>query len=353
MSAPAGPVRFLLLALPEASPAVIYSIYEVLTSVGTAWTELTGQVEPGRDLEVVIVARDAESMSTSLGFPIQPQAAWETAGQADVIVVPDLAISPEDDPRGRWPEAEAWLAAQARGGACVTSVCSGSVLLASAGLLEGLEATTHWAFAPLFRRVFPGVRLKPERVLCPAGQADRIVTSGGAAAWSDLVLYLVSRFAGRARAVHVAKVFLLGDHSEGQLPFAAMTRPLRHEDAVIDRCQRWIAEHYAVANPVAAMIEHSGLSSRSFKRRFRAATGYSAIDYVQHLRVEEAKHLLETTKLHIELIAEEVGYMEPAFFRRLFRRLTGITPLRYRERFRTGATASDPAPTNDRGACRR
>lgn len=335
MSGDTNPVRVLLLALPEASPTVLYSIYEVLTSVGTVWTELTGQAEPGRDIEVLIVGRDAASIQTSLGFPVQPQSAWETAGQADVVVVPDLAIPTEDDPRERWPEAAAWLVAQARGGACITSVCSGSVLLAAAGLLEGLEATTHWAFAPLFRRLFPGVQLKPERVLCPAGAAHQIVTSGGAAAWSDLVLYLVSRFAGRARAVHVAKVFLLGDHSDGQLPFAAMTRPLHHEDVVIDRCQRWIAEHYAIGNPVAAMIERSGLSPRSFKRRFRAATGYSPIDYVQHLRVEEAKHLLETTKLGIDLVAEAVGYMEPAFFRRLFRRLTGITPLRYRQRFQT------------------
>jgi transcriptional regulator GlxA family with amidase domain len=176
--------------------------------------------------------------------------------------------------------------------------------------------------------------LRPERVLCPAGDGHMIVTSGGAAAWSELVLYLSARFAGRARAVHAAKVFLLGDHSDGQLPFSAMIRPHHHEDLVIDRCQSWIAENYAVSTPVERMIEYSRLSPRTFKRRFRAATGYTPLDYVQLLRIEEAKQLLETTNLAIDSVCSEVGYEEPAFFRRLFRRYADITPSRYRQRFR-------------------
>ena len=328
------PVRFLLLALPEASPAVLYGIYEVLSSIGTVWTELTGQVEPGRAVEVKVVGEQAGTIPTALGFPITAEFGLAEAGQADVVIVPDLAISKDEDPRDRWPAVRSWLVAQARGGACITSVCSGSVLLATSGLLDGKEATTHWAFTDLFRRFFPKVLLRSERVLCPAGDGHMVVTSGGSAAWSDLVLYLIARFVGRARAVHAAKVFLLGDHSDGQLPFSAMIRPHHHEDAVIDRCQSWIAENYSVSRPVERMIEHSGLSARTFKRRFRAATGYTPLDYVQLVRIEEAKQLLETTDLPIDTVSSEIGYEDPAFFRRLFRRHAGITPSRYRQRFR-------------------
>lgn len=327
------PVRILILAMPETSPGVVYSVYEVLASVGTVWTELTGQPEPGRGIEVLIVAETDKPITTTIGFPLLPHATFAQAGQGDVIIVPDLAIAPTDDPTARWPAARRWLAGQAAGGACMTSICSGSVLLAATGLLDGEDATTHWAFAGLFERCFPAVRLRAERVLCPAGPSHMVVTSGGAAAWSDLVLYLIARFTGRTRAIHAAKIFLLGDHSEGQLPFAAMIRPHHHEDRIIDRCQRFIADNYTRANPVELMIAQSGLAPRTFKRRFKAATGYAPIDYVQVLRIEEAKHLLETSELAINAVATEVGYEDAAFFRRLFHRHAGVTPSRYRQRF--------------------
>jgi transcriptional regulator GlxA family with amidase domain len=103
---------------------------------------------------------------------------------------------------------------------------------------------------------------------------------------------------------------------------------------VVERCQAWIAQHYAHPSPVSRMLDHSGLPARTFKRRFRTATGYTAIEYVQKLRVEEAKQLLESTAKAIEEVGELVGYRDPTSFRRIFRRLTGVTPARYRQRFR-------------------
>ena len=214
-------------------------------------------------------------------------------------------------------------------------MCTGSVLLAEAGLLDGREATTHWSAAGLFSAWYPSVRLRPERILAPAGPEHRIITSGGAASWEDLALYLIARFCGEAEAVRTAKIFLFGDRSEGQLPYAAMARPRRHEDAVIARCQAWIAGHYAADNPVTRMVAQSGLPERSFKRRFKAATGYAPVDYVQTLRIEEAKQLLETTADPTDAVAHQVGYEDPAFFRRLFKRRTGVTPARYRQRFQS------------------
>ena len=174
----------------------------------------------------------------------------------------------------------------------------------------------------------------------PAGPDARIITSGGAGTWEDLALYLIRHFCGEPEAVKTAKIFLLGDRSEGQLPYAAMTRPRRHEDGVIADCQVWIAENYTAANPVSRMVARSGLTERTFKRRFRAATGYTPVAYVQTLRIEEAKQQLETGTLPTEEIGASVGYEDPAFFRRLFKRHTGVTPARYRQRVRAvGALA--------------
>ena len=196
-------------------------------------------------------------------------------------------------------------------GAIVCSVCSGSLMLAEAGLLDGREATSHWSARPFFQRCYPRVLLRAERVLVPSGAGHRIVTSGGSMSWTDLALYLIARFCGDVEARHIAKIFLLGDRRDGQLPFAAMVRPPQHEDAIIADAQVWIADNYATANPVATMVARARLTDRTFKRRFRAATGYAPLEYVQSLRIEEAKQILETTTTAIDDVALTVGYDEP------------------------------------------
>jgi transcriptional regulator GlxA family with amidase domain len=155
------------------------------------------------------------------------------------------------------------------------------------------------------------------------------------AAWEELALYLIARYYGEAAAIKAAKLFLFGDRSEGQLLFAAMGKPKRHEDAIIARSQQWIAKHYQMLNPVKVMVKQSGLAERTFKRRFKTATGYAPIDYVQTLRIEEAKQMLETTSDAIDQIAQQAGYEDPTSFRRLFKRMTGVTPGRYRQRFQS------------------
>ena len=324
-----------LVAVPETAPATLYSLFEVFASVGTTWEELTGKPAGEVRMRPAIVAEQGQLMRCGLGAPVLPDATFDCAPAFDVVLVPDMLVEPGMDPRGKWPAAAEWVRTQYLGGAIVGSVCTGGLLLAEAGVLNDLEATSHWGVVPLFRQLYPRVRLEPEKVLALTGAEHRIITAGGAASWVELALYLIARFCGQEEAVRSSKVFLLGDRSEGQLPFAAMIRPRGHTDAIIDRCQVWIAEHYEVPNPVARMADHSGLTPRTFKRRFQAATGYTPIEYVQTLRIEEAKQLLEATDLQTDQISTEVGYDDPASFRRLFKRITGITPARYRQRFRS------------------
>jgi len=330
-----APVRVSLLALPETTPATLLGLYEVLRAVGVTWREMTGEAVEARRLETRIVACDSEPFASPLGTAIVPDAAIGDVVRSDIVIVTDLALAPDGDPHGRWPDEARWTARQLDQGATVCSVCTGSVFLAEAGLLDGLEATTHWIATDLFRRHYPAVKLRPERILCPGGPEHRLVTAGGASSWEDLALYLIARFSGEAEARRIAKLFVLGDRSEGQLPFAALGRPRQHDDAAVGACQVWIADHYDEPNPVARMVEQSGLATRTFKRRFKAATGYTPVDYVQTVRIEEAKQLLETTDEATDRIARAVGYEDPAFFRRLFKRRTGVTPAKYRNRFQS------------------
>lgn len=318
-----------LLAVRETTPGTLYALYEVLGSAGVTWTAITGEATGAPRFSVQIAAAARAPFRAAMGAPIEPQAALDEC-DPDIAIVTDLDLTGIADPRGHWPNETRWLERQWERGATLISVCTGSVLLAEAGVLDGVEATTHWCATGLFRDVYPRVRLRPERVLCPAGEAHRLVTCGGAASWEDLALYMVNRYCGASEAVRIAKLFLLGDRSAGQAAFAAMAKPRRHEDAAVAKAQSWIADNYAGANPVAGMVAASGLAERTFKRRFRAATGYAPIDYVQALRIEEAKQMLERGTTGVEVVAEAVGYADPASFRRLFRKSTEVSPARYR-----------------------
>ncbi|MGD8349046.1 MAG: helix-turn-helix domain-containing protein [Gammaproteobacteria bacterium] len=332
-----------ILALHETTGAVLYGFYEVFSTFGGFWRDLMGLESNPAEFDTRIVAASRDSFTCAGGIPILPQASLAEIEQADAIIVTDLTLDPEVDHADRWPEVHAWLAEMYRRGSLLCSVCSGSVLLAGTGLLDGRRATTHWVYVDHFRRFHPGVRLEPARILVEADDEQRIVTTGGMASWEDLALYLIARFYGEATALNAARLYLFGDRSEGQLLFAAMGRPKRHDDAAVARSQAWIAEHYDTANPVQRMARESGLTERSFKRRFRQATGYTPIDYVQTLRVEEAKQLLESTSHPVDAIARQAGYEDPTSFRRVFKRLAGVTPGRYRQRFQdTGKRLRSP-----------
>jgi transcriptional regulator GlxA family with amidase domain len=226
-----------------------------------------------------------------------------------------------------------WIRRMHADGAQVYAACGGSLVLAEAGMLDGKEATTHWSYAPLFRRLYPKVTLHEERILVQGGPGHNVVCAGGASSWQDLALLLIARHAGTEEAIRVSKLFLYQWHRDGQLPYASMIANVDHGDSVIERCQAWLAQNYEHADIVAELVRRSGLPKRTFDRRFRAATGYSPLAYIQALRIEEAKQLLETGSAPVEAVAREVGYEDTASFRRLFRRLAGMTPGDYRRKF--------------------
>ncbi|HEV2611965.1 MAG TPA: helix-turn-helix domain-containing protein [Noviherbaspirillum sp.] len=327
------PVRIAILAMPETSASVIYGMYDMFMSAGRDWA----QIVEGRAGVVTMVPRvvscHGDSFIGGNNVRITPDASLAACMDADVVCVPELMVAPGTPLDGRFLEEIACLRTCHAAGKILATACSGAILLAEAGLLDGYEATTHWAYCDLMTRRYPKVKVRTQRALVASGEGQRLIMAGGGTSWLDLALYLIARLAGVEVAMQTARVNLVDWNDIGQQPFASLARTGQAEDAVIARCQTWIADHYAEPSPVAAMIRYSGIPERSFKRRFEQATGMSPLEYVHTLRLEEAKQMLEAGSEPVEAIANEVGYEDAGFFSRLFRRHVNLTPAQYRKRF--------------------
>ena len=327
------PATVAILAVPEASASVIYGMYDLFRSAGRDWN-LIVEGAPGTELlRPLVVARESGTFGVGNGVRITPELTLEACPPPDIVCVPEVLVAPDVPPSGQFDVEVRWLRDCYDRGAIVATACSGALLLAEAGLLKGVEATTHWAYCDLLRRHYPGVRVREQAALVASGEGQRLVMAGGGTSWLDLTLYLIARATNVEIAMQTARVFLIDWHDVGQQPFASLARARQVDDAVIARCQVWIAEHYAEAAPVAAMVRMSGLPERTFKRRFRHATGLGPLEYVHTVRLEEAKQMLEAENAPVETVAHAVGYEDAGFFNRLFRRKVGLTPGQYRRRF--------------------
>ena len=333
------PLLTAVLATPETGSAGAFIVMDLLASVGQLWETLHGE-EPKPRFLPRLLSVDGKPYRDYHGVLIQPHGALADYPQPDIIIIPEVTIGPWQPLPASSSDSYDWIRSAYAGGALVASLCSGSMLLSATGLLDGEEATSHWGYCDAIQSQHPSIRIRKERVLVPAGEGHRLITTGGFSSWHDLLLYLIGRIVGKEEARRIAKLFLLDWHSEGQLPFAALTVGRRHEDKLVTAAQVWAADNYADANPVAAMAAQSGLTERSLLRRFKTATGQSPMEYIQTMRIEEAKQWLETSDMPLDDIAAEVGYTEPSAFRHLFRKLVGVTPSAYRRRHRRAGSAA-------------
>ena len=331
-----------ILALPEASASVIYGMYDLFRSAGRDWGLIVDGTPGPAVLRPVIVATRPDSFRVVNGVSVTPETTIDAVGRPDVVCVPEVAVDPHDPAEGQFEREIAWLKRCHDDGAILASACSGTLLFAEAGLLDGHDATTHWAFCDAISKRHPRIRMRPQSALVVSGEGQRLIMAGGGTSWADLALYLIARLAGVEYAMQTARVNLIDWHAIGQQPYAQLSRSRQVDDSVIARCQVWIAEHYHENAPVAAMVRQSGLPERTFKRRFRNATGLSPLEYVHTLRLEEAKQMLEAGDEPVEAIANAVGYEDAGFFGRLFKRKVNLSPVEYRRRFGSMRRALQP-----------
>jgi transcriptional regulator GlxA family with amidase domain len=337
---PKADLRVSLLAIPDTFMSCLSGILDILT--------VSRDVAEGPipfDIEIVASRPRLEIGRTPM--PVSAHRTLDRIDRTDIVIIPASVMDGENWVTGRYPEEVRWLKRMHAKGAILCSACSGALLLAETGLLDRQHVTTHWTLERTFRENFPEVRLRLERelVISPDGS---LVMSGASTAWHDLALYLVSRFSGPATARSVAKFFMLKWHAEGQTPCIPFEEPTDHGDRAVLAAQTWLQAHWSDPNPVEVMIARSGLSSRNFARRFQKATGHAPLAYVQRLRIERAKQMLETGSEPIEGISAAVGYEDPSFFRRIFKRTVGLRPVDYRRKFAPSRLPCNAPERDDR-----
>jgi len=336
-------VETLIVAVPETAGSALYGMLDVLLAAGNIWQTLV-RTEPVQSLfRVRIVAPTREAFTCGNGIPVTPDCSVADNPASSILILPELWLGPDEDMQGRYPELLDWIRRKHKEGTTLYSACSGAIMLAATGLLDGCEATSHWGYQDLFRKRYPKVRFRAEPNLVFADTAGTIVTAGGTTSWHDLAIHIIARHCSPGEALRIAKVYLLKWHGEGQLPYATLLRRNPHADSVVRTCEEWLGGNFRQTDAIKQVVKLANIPERTLKRRFKAATGSTLIDYLQNLRVEEAKRLLESGQMPVDEISVQVSYEDASFFRRLFKRRTGLTPSHYRRMFQPVSAASDLA----------
>lgn len=330
MSIESNTLNVRLVALPDAVVSTMAGILDVMNGAALMGLGAPGARPP---LRIEIVGERRGALPLASGVPFDVQRAIEDIDATDIVIVPSVLLGAGSWQKGRYPHLMEWVRRMHAQGAMLCSACSGIFLLAETGLFDGKDATVHFAYARTFATLYPAIAIHPERVLVISGAREELWSSGASTSWHDLVLYLTARHAGATVAQEVARMFALQWHQDGLAPYMVFEGRTDHGDGEILSAQRWLDGNFAAARPVEEMVKRSKLAERTFKRRFVSATGVAPIDYVQRLRIEDAKRRLERTEASVEEISWRVGYEDAAFFRRLFKRTTGLAPGEYRKRF--------------------
>lgn len=329
----AKPLETLILAVPETAGSALYGMLDVLSAAGNIWQTLVREDASSRRFHPRILSTQADPFLCGNNIPVQPEASIEDDPDCDILILPELWLGPDQHLKGRYPDLMDYIRRKHALGKYIYSACSGSVMLAESGVLDGCNATSHWGYRELFRLHYPSVNFQPEPNLCFADELGTLVTAGGTSSWHDLAVHIIARHCSPGEALRITKVYLLKWHGEGQLPYASLITNSPHADTRVKEAEKWLEKHYLEPDSVKRVAETFKIAERTLKRRFKNATGETLIERVQNLRVEEAKRLLETTRSSIDDISFAIGYEDAAFFRRLFKRRTGLPPRAYRRMF--------------------
>ncbi len=280
---------------------------------------------------VEVIGISQEKALNFVGFPLSVQATiFETT--ADILIIPP--IFGDVDPFLANRTFINQIRSMQENGTIIATCCAGSFLLAETGFLDGKTATTHWNLIDRFRARFPKVDLQPQMMLIDGGN---YICAGGAMAWQDLALHIVARFMDSETASRCAKLLVMDGTRHVQTPYFMFEQLSEnvdgHSDLEIESVRKWIQRNYHTEISLQELAERANCSVRTFLRRFKRATGQTPLNYLQQLRVEAARHLLEVSTKNIEEITGLTGYSDSSSFRRLFKKKTGLTPKEYRTRF--------------------
>ena len=299
--------------------------YQMLSWANDLYLQQTRQ--PLFNLEFVGYAKPAKDQ---LGFyTITPPKSIEEVTKTDLIIIPAVhgelthAIRENN-------EVIAWVSKHHQEGSEIAAFCIGAFLLAETGLLDGKSCSTHWGEAPALQRMYPNINVKPENIVT---DSQGIYTSGGAYAFTNLVIYLIEKFGGRELAIATAKAFMIDIDRGNQSAFMIFSGQKDHNDDMVFKVQQFIETHFAQKFTVEKLASDYTTNRRSLERRFKQATGNSIVEYTQRVRTEAAKKLLEHGRKSISEVMYDIGYNDPKAFRAVFKKYVGLSPNAYRNKY--------------------
>lgn len=279
--------------------------------------------------KIQLVGLSKETRLSGGLFTAHSDALLEDISRTDLIIIPAV----DGDLQRALEINEAfipWISRQYKNGAEVASLCLGAFILASTGLLNGRKCSTHWMAANAFRRMFPEVELIADKVVT---DERGIYTSGGAYCYLNLVLYLIEKYAGRETAILSSKVFAIEIERNSQSPFMIFQGQKEHEDEPVKKAQEFIESNFQDRILVDQLASMFAIGRRNLERRFKKATSNTVTEYIQRVKIEAAKKEFETSRKNISEIMYEVGYSDTKAFRTTFRKITGLSPVEYRNKY--------------------
>jgi transcriptional regulator GlxA family with amidase domain len=308
----------------EGTQHIFSEVNSMLSSMGR---------KPLFDIQLVGISKETPQRNGI--YKISPDVLIKDVKKTDLIIIP--AIHGTSDEVMEMNKAFVpWIIQQYRGGAEIVCFCIATFFLAGTGLLKGKQCATHWRFANDFRKMFPDANLQDDKIMT---EDDGIYTSGGAYSFLNLNLYLVEKFAGREIAILIAKAFMIDIDRYSQSPFIIFQGQKSHEDEVIKKAQGYIEDNFKERISVEDLAHEMALSRRSLERRFKHATSNTVTEYIQRVKVEAAKKSLETTSENVNEVMYNVGYADPKAFRIIFKRITGLSPVAYRNKYNPAVAA--------------
>lgn len=279
--------------------------------------------------EVQLVGLSKEVRLNEGLFSIYPDKLLDEVGQTDLIFIPALSGDMKTALELN-KDLVPWLVRQYQNGAEVASLCIGAFLLASTGLLNGKQCSTHWLYANEFRQMFPDVELLDGSIIT---EDQGIYSSGGASSYWNLLLYLVEKYTNRETAILASKFFAIDIDRSSQSAFTIFKGQKDHDDAEIMQAQKFIEQRFQEKISVDQLADLVALGRRSFERRFKAATNNTVVEYIQRVKIEAAKRSLETSRKNVNEVMFDVGYTDTKAFRDVFKKVTGLTPVEYRNKY--------------------
>ncbi|HZY79775.1 MAG TPA: helix-turn-helix domain-containing protein [Cyclobacteriaceae bacterium] len=298
--------------------------YEILNRANEYWIRAGNQ--PAINIQIASFKNELKSHGDYLAIHPVP---IKKIKKTDLVIIPSIIEDPVSVVKKNKVLID-WIREQYKNDTEIASICSGGFLLAATGLLEGKACSIHWNKVDQFRKMFPDVNVAEDKIIT---EENGIYTNGGAYSFLNLVLYLVEKLFDRSTAILCSKVFQIDLERTTQSHFTIFQIQKNHGDEVVSKAQTYIEENLDERISFEDLASQFAVSRRNFDRRFVKATGNTPVEYLQRVKVEAAKKELERGRKTIFEIMSDVGYSDDKAFREVFRKVTGLSPMEYKNKF--------------------